>query len=34
MSSDFVVGMQLVADNCVNKWRQLIGPTSPQSARN
>jgi len=33
MSSDFVVGMELVADNCVLKWRQLIGPTNCHVAR-
>ena len=33
MSSDLVVGMELVADNCVAKWRQLLGPTSPQQAK-
>ena len=33
MSSDFVVGMELVAENSVLKWRQLIGPTNCQVAR-
>ena len=33
MSSDLVVGLELVADNCVAKWRQLLGPTSPPNAK-
>ena len=33
MSSDFVVGMELVAENCVQKWRELIGPTNCHVAR-
>ena len=33
MSSDLVVGLELVADNCVAKWRQLLGPTSPSQAK-
>ena len=33
MSSDLVVAMELVSDNCVAKWRQLLGPTSPQQAK-
>ena len=28
MTSDFVVGMELVADNAILKWRKLIGPTN------
>ena len=28
MTSDFVVGMELVADNAILKWRNLIGPTN------
>ena len=28
-----MVGMELVADNCVQKWRQLIGPTNCHVAR-
>jgi nucleoside diphosphate kinase len=25
MSSDLVVGLELVADDCVSKWRRLLG---------
>lgn len=31
MSSDLVVGLQLIADNCVSKWRSLLGP--PKDAK-
>ena len=34
MSSDLVVGLELVADDCVNKWRKLLGPTNPVNAKN
>jgi nucleoside-diphosphate kinase len=33
MSSDFVVALELVAENAVQKWRQLLGPTNCQVAR-
>lgn len=33
MSSDFIVGMELVAENCILKWRNLIGPTNCHVAR-
>jgi nucleoside-diphosphate kinase len=33
ISSDFVVGMELVSDDCIKKWRQLLGPTNCQIAR-
>ena len=33
MSSDVIVALELVADDAVNKWRQLIGPTNPEKAR-
>jgi nucleoside diphosphate kinase len=33
MSSDLVVGLELVADDCVSKWRRLLGPTSPAQAK-
>ena len=33
MSSDVSVGMELVADSAVEKWRNLIGPTNSLTAR-
>lgn len=33
MSSDFVVAMELVSDDCIAKWRGLIGPTNCHVAR-
>ena len=33
MSSDFVVGMELVGDDSIKKWRRLLGPTNCQIAR-
>ena len=33
MSSDLVVGMELVAEDSVAKWRKLLGPTNPQVAK-
>ena len=33
IASDVVVGMELVAENAVTKWRQLMGPTSPLVAK-
>ncbi|OMJ91988.1 hypothetical protein SteCoe_5304 [Stentor coeruleus] len=33
MSSDVVVGMELVAENAVPKWRELMGPTNPITAK-
>jgi nucleoside-diphosphate kinase len=33
MSSDVAVGFELVADNAVQKWRELIGPTNSLTAR-
>ena len=31
MSSDLVVGMELIADNCISKWRNMLGP--PKDAK-
>ncbi len=28
MTSDFIVGLELVAADAVTKWRQVIGPTN------
>jgi nucleoside diphosphate kinase len=28
ITSDVVVGMELVAENAIDKWRSLIGPTN------
>ncbi|CAG9334543.1 unnamed protein product [Blepharisma stoltei] len=33
ISSDVVVGMELIAENAVAIWRELIGPTNPNTAR-
>ncbi len=33
MSSDLIVGMELVADNAIQKWRQLLGPTDSKLAK-
>lgn len=33
MSSDFAVGMELIAPDAITRWRQLIGPTNSQKAR-
>jgi len=33
MISDVVVGMELVADNAIAKWRQFIGPTNSEKAK-
>lgn len=31
--SDFIVGLELVATDCIKLWRDLIGPTNCQIAR-
>jgi nucleoside diphosphate kinase len=33
MSSDFIVGIELVDNDSIKKWRSLIGPTNCQIAR-
>merc|ERR1712110_84111 len=33
MTSDMVLGMELVADDAINKWRGLIGPTNSITAK-
>lgn len=33
MSSDFIVGMELVGDNAIKRWRDLLGPTNTQVAQ-
>lgn len=33
MCSDVCIGMELVACDAVNKWRQVIGPTNSATAR-
>jgi nucleoside-diphosphate kinase len=33
MSSDVVVGMELVAENAVPRWREMMGPTNPLVAK-
>ena len=33
MTSDFSVGMELLSQNAITKWRKFIGPTNSQKAR-
>ena len=33
MSSDYVVGMELVGQEAIRAWRGLIGPTNSETAR-
>ena len=33
ITADSVVGMELVADSAIDKWRDLVGPTNTQKAR-
>lgn len=33
ITSGCVIGMELVADNAISKWRQFIGPTNTQNAK-
>jgi nucleoside-diphosphate kinase len=33
MTSDYSVGMELIAQNAISKWRKFIGPTNSQKAR-
>lgn len=33
ITSDVVIGMELVADNAILAWRQFIGPTNTQKAK-
>lgn len=33
ITSDSIVGMELVADSAIDKWRGLIGPTNTQKAK-
>lgn len=33
MTSDYVVGMELVAQDAIKKWRTLIGPTNSLKAK-
>ncbi len=28
MSSDLIVGIELVGDNSIRRWRELLGPTN------
>lgn len=33
IKSDVVTGIEIVSDNAINKWRELIGPTNSEMAR-
>jgi nucleoside-diphosphate kinase len=33
MTSDVCIGMELVSDNAVKKWRDVIGPTNSTVAK-
>lgn len=33
ITSDVVVGMEIVAETAIDKWRSLIGPTNTLKAR-
>mmetsp|Transcript_32340 Transcript_32340/g.36680 ORF Transcript_32340/g.36680 Transcript_32340/m.36680 type:complete len:376 (+) Transcript_32340:42-1169(+) len=33
MSSDYAVGLELVAEDAIQKWRSLIGPTNVETAK-
>jgi nucleoside-diphosphate kinase len=33
MTSDVCIGMELVSDNAVKKWRDVIGPTNTAVAK-
>ena len=33
MTSDVVIGMELVGPEAVKKWREIIGPTDPAAAQ-
>ena len=33
LTSDVVVGMELVKENAITSWRQLLGPTNTQKAK-
>ena len=33
ITSDVVIGMELIADNAIEKWRGLIGPTNTLKAK-
>ena len=33
MSSGCIVGMELISENSISKWRNLIGPTNVREAR-
>ena len=33
MTSDYAVGMELIAPDAIHKWRELIGPTNSLTAK-
>lgn len=33
MTSDFAVGIELISNNAIKKWRTLLGPTNSLTAK-
>ena len=33
ITSDFIVGMELVKENAIKEWRSFIGPTNVEKAK-
>lgn len=33
MTSDFAVGLELIAPDAINRWRKALGPTNSEKAK-
>ncbi len=33
MTSDFAVGLELIAPDAINRWRKTLGPTNSEKAK-
>lgn len=33
MTSDFAVGLELIAPDAINRWRKALGPTNTEKAK-